>query len=331
MMEQREEDYIGWLKEFNRESLPKVGMKNAILGELKQAGLPVPPAFYVTVDTFRDALRHNNAVDRIYEVISELDPDNAVSLNQAAQDIRELIESNGMPQVLEEWIRGRYEYLSLHHSGKAEMPVAIRPSAVAEGLPDAVFAGQLDAYLWVKGEGVIRTILRCWANLFSARAISYCMRTGLHYENISMSVCVQQMVNAKAAGFTFPLNLEDQDHPKIVIQGNWGLVERTASGAVSIDEWLVDKATLEIIKADIGIKRIKYVADQDTGKLSSIDVPSDRQNVACLTNDEVVEIAKTGKKIEGHFGTVKKIEWAVDKASNFPKNIFILQCDAGAA
>jgi len=330
MMEQREEDYIGWLKEFNRESLPKVGMKNAILGELKQAGLPVPPAFYVTVNTFRDALRHNNAMDRIYEVISGLDPGNAVSVNQAAQDIRELIESNGMPQVLEEWIRGRYEYLSLHHSGK-DMPVAIRPSAVAEGLPDEAFAGQLDAYLWVKGEGVIRTILRCWASLFSARAISHFMKMGLHYENVSMSVCVQQMLNAKAAGFTFPLNLEDQDHPKIVIQGNWGLVERTASGAVSIDEWLVDKATLEIIKADIGIKKIKYVADQDTGKLSSIDVPSDRQNVACLTNDEVVEIAKTGKKIEGHFGTVKKIEWAVDKASNFPKNIFILQCDAGAA
>jgi pyruvate,water dikinase len=123
-MKKSEESYIGWLKLYNRLNLSEVGLKNAVLGEMKQSGLPVPPGFFLTADAFEEVLGYNNMKDRIYGILSGLDPDQTEAVAQASQDIRKMIEFNGMPSELESLIIDRYHFFSQHHSEEAEMPVS---------------------------------------------------------------------------------------------------------------------------------------------------------------------------------------------------------------
>lgn len=317
-------EYVEWLKDCNKDDLLKVGGKNANLGEMIQANFPVPHGFAVTVESYKELLIEKGLSKEIQDTFFGLDVKDTDAIGKAGQYIRDLIEDQPMPAVVEEQVRSYYQALCDEY-GTTDLPVAVRSSATAEDLPGASFAGQQDTYLWVKGDDLIPAIIKCRASLFTSRAIAYRMRMGFLHDEVFISAGVQKMVNAKAAGVMFTLNPTNGDRSKIMIGGSWGFGESVVSGEVTPDEWKVDKVVLEIIESTISPKRTERIVDANSARVLAVDIPPDRQTLPSLDNGHVIELAKLGKKIEQHFGLPQDIEWVIDRDSPFPQNIFIVQ------
>ncbi len=318
------QECIKWLAECDKDQIPKVGGKNSNLGEMIKADLPVPPGFVVTVDAYQQALSEANLREKIMETLSGLDTKDTRTVEKVSQDIRSLIEKLAMRPELEKEIEKRYTSLC-HQCGVSEIPVAVRSSATAEDLPEASFAGQQDTYLWIKKKNLTKAIVRCWASLFTSRAICYRAKMGVPHEEVDISVGIQTMVDAQKAGVMFTMNPINNDRTKIVVEGSWGLGESVVAGDVTPDEWVVDKVVMEISSRRISPKLIKRMVDSSSQEVVTVDVPLDKQEVPCLNDEEILEIAKLGKRIEQHYDWPQDIEWAISKQLYFPENIFILQ------
>lgn len=326
-MSSRETKTILWFEELRKEDVPLVGGKCANLGEMINAGIPVPPGFAVSAYAYKRFIEETGIKDKIYEIIRETitDKSNPKLYEEASKKIRKLIEETPMPKDIEEDIRKAYRELCKRLKMKI-VPVAVRSSATAEDLPDASFAGQQETYLNVWGEDeVIDKVKKCWSSLFTPRAIFYREQKGFAHEKVLISVAVQKMVNSRSAGVMFTLHPVTGDRTKIVIEGSWGLGEAVVSGAVTPDEWVVDKNTLEIVERRIVEKKVEYIRDPKTGKTIHAEVPPERRKQPCLTDEEVKYLAKLGIKIEQHYGRPQDIEWAIDRDLPFPENVFIVQ------
>ncbi|HDI31181.1 MAG TPA: phosphoenolpyruvate synthase [Thermofilum sp.] len=318
---------ILWFEELTKEDVPLVGGKNANLGEMLRAGIPVPPGFAVTAYAYKLFIEKTGIKDKIYQILKEKAPKGAKPEDymEASKEIRELIEKTPMPKEIEDEIVKAYRELS-KRVGKEEEFVAVRSSATAEDLPGASFAGQQETFLNVKGEReVVERVQKCWSSLFTPRAIFYREQKGFQHEKVLISVAVQKMVNAKAAGVMFTIHPVTGDKGKIVIEGNWGLGEAVVSGAVTPDEWVVEKSTLNIVERRIVEKKVEYVRDPKTGKTLHAEVPPERVKAPCLTDEEVRRLAELGVLIEKHYGIPMDIEWAIDRDFGFPENVFIVQ------
>jgi len=317
-------EYVRWLKDCNKSDFLLVGGKNANLGEMIKAGFPVPLGFAVTAESYKEVLIKSGLAKEIENALFGLVVKDTEAIDRAGQYIRGLIGAQPMPPVVEEQVRRYYQDLC-HEYGMTDLPVAVRSSGTAEDLPGASFAGQQDTYLWVKGDELITAIVKCQASLFTSRAIAYRIRMGFLHNKVLISVGVQTMVDAKTAGVIFTLNPANGDRSKIMVGGSWGLGESVVSGEVTSDEWKVDKVVFEIVHATISSKRIERIVDQNSEKVITADVSSERQDTPCLSNEEVIELAKLGKRIERHYGSAQDIEWAIAKDLPFPQNIFIVQ------
>lgn len=316
---------ILWLNECSRQHLARVGGKNVGLGEMIQAGVRVPPGFAVTTDAYVDFIAKSGLSKKISELLANVVPDDIETEERTSEEIRQLIECAPLPREKEDAIRRAYARLC-EGCGVADLPVAVRSSATAEDLPGASFAGQQETYLWVRGEDeVVRHTVKCWASLFTARAISYRLKMGFPHDKVLISVGVQKMVNAKAAGVAFTLNPTTGDRSKVAIEGNWGLGESVAQGEVTPDEFLVDKVTREIVRRTISEKTVEYAVDAENSRVVRQDVPPERRHLPCVTDDEIIEIAKLARSIERYYGCPQDIEWAVDKDLAFPHSVIILQ------
>ncbi len=327
-MSEKNTKIILWFEEISKEDVPIVGGKNANLGEMLNAGIPVPPGFAVTAYAYKRFIEETGIRDKIYEILRSRVPAGAAKPEdyiEASKEIRKLIESAPMPKDIEDEIRKAYRELS-RRVGKKEEFVAVRSSATAEDLPDASFAGQQETYLNVRGEDdVVDKVKKCWSSLFTPRAIAYRESKGIPHEKTLMSVTVQKMVNAKSAGVMFTLHPVTGERDKIVIESNWGLGEAVVSGKVTPDEWIVDKKTMKIIQHNIVEKKIEVVRDPQTGRTIEREVEPSRRNTPSLTDEEVLRLAELAIKIEQHYGRAMDIEWAIDKDLPFPENVFIVQ------
>jgi len=318
---------VEWFENLRRTDIPLVGGKNANLGEMISAGIPVPPGFAVTAYAYRKFIEETGIAEKIYQIIRETvrEQNDPKQYEEASKRIRALIESTSMPKEIENAVREAYRELCRKLNAE-RVPVAVRSSATAEDLPDASFAGQQETYLNVVGEDeVIEKTVKCWSSLFTPRAIFYRTQKGFAHEKVFISVGIQKMVNARAAGVMFSINPVTGDPNQIVIEGNYGLGESVVSGAVTPDEFIVDKRTMKIVERRIAAKKIMYVRDPVTGKTVHVDVPVENQNQPCLKDDEVLKLAELAVKIEQHYGKPQDIEWAVDSDIGFPENIFIVQ------
>ena len=319
---------ILWFEELTKDDVPLVGGKNANLGEMLNAGIPVPPGFAVTAYAYKRFIEETGIKDKIYKILREKAPAGAAKPEdyiEASKEIRALIESTPMPKDIEEEIRKAYRELC-RRVGKEEEYVAVRSSATAEDLPGASFAGQQETYLNVKGEDdVVEKVRKCWSSLFTPRAIFYRESKGFEHEKVLISVAVQKMVNAKAAGVMFTIHPVTGEKNKIVIEGNWGLGETVVGGKATPDEWVVDKNTLEIIEERISEKSIMAIRDPKTGKTVEVPVPDELKKKPCLMKEEVKKLAELAILIEKHYGIPMDIEWAIDKDLPFPQNVFIVQ------
>ncbi len=317
--------YVINFQDVDKNSLPLVGGKNASLGEMIRAGIRVPPGFAVTTESYLAFITETGIKDRIYVVLTGLNPDDVQSINDASEQVQNLITGASMSQDIKTAVEKSYSELC-DQCSVASLPVAVRSSATAEDLPSASFAGQQDTYLWIQGAAqVIERVQRCWASLFTPRAISYRIKNNFPHEKVLISVGVQKMVNARAAGVMFTLNPTDGDLSKVLIEGSWGLGETVVSGSVNPDKFIVDKVVMETTERTISTKHIECVYDPDKEEVVNADVDADMRCACCLEDREVKELANLGKHIENHYGRPMDIEWAIDKDLSFPENMFIVQ------
>ncbi len=327
MAEDRAKKLVLWFEELGKGDVPLVGGKCANLGEMINAGIPVPPGFAVSAYAYKLFLEETGIAEKVYSIIRETvkDPNDPKQYEEASAKIRDLIESTPIPSSIEEAIKESYRMLN-NRVGAVEAFVAVRSSATAEDLPDASFAGQQETFLNVKGsDDLVYYVRKCWSSLFTPRAIFYRTQKGFPHEKVLISVAVQKMVNSKAAGVIFTIHPVTGDRSKIVIEGAWGLGEAVVSGAVTPDRFIVDKATLKIISKEVAEKTVEYVRDPKTGKTLHVEIPPERRRIPCLTDDEIVELTKLAKRIEEHYGKPQDIEFAIDRDMPFPENVFIVQ------
>lgn len=321
----RKNPYIIWFQDNTSNSLLKVGAKNASLGEMTRVGIPVPSGFAVTTKAYKHFIAHAGITEDIKRALSEVSIQDIVSLEKASQKIRPVIESASIPSRIKESITISYQTLA-KKCNVAVLPVAIRSSSNTEDLPSASFAGQHETFLGVRGaDEVLEKFKMCISSLFTPQAISYRAKVGFSHDKVSISVCVQKMVNAKTSGVMFTLNPVNGDPSKIIIEANWGLGETVVSGKVTPDLYIVDKTTFEILERRISQKRFECVVEQNTGEVVSLDVPLGRQKTSSLSDEEILELVQLAKLIERHYARPQDMEWAIDKDMQFPKNILILQ------
>ena len=316
--------YTLWFQKAGKEALGLVGGKNASLGELIRADIPVPPGFSVTTEAYDEFLSEGGIKEKIEKILSPIGLQDVTSMEEASQTIRELIRQTPMPNKIQEAIRSNYQALS-QVCEVPDIPVAVRSSATAEDLPGASFAGQQDTFLWVRGDKqVLDKIKLCMSSLFTARAISYRIKMGFPHEKVLISVGIQKIVDAKAAGVMFTLNPLNGDLSKVLIEGSWGLGEPVVSGQVNPDKFVVDKVTKEIQRT-ISQKWIECIFDPEKGMVCHLDIPHERQELQCIEDEEIHELARYARRIEEYYGCPQDIEWAIDKDKPFPLNIFLVQ------
>jgi len=314
---------IIWFKNCSSKDFPQVGGKNANLGEMFQLGLRVPPGFAVTTQAFDTFLNRGRVRNTIGRTLSQIPPEDIPALEGAGRQIRDLIESTPIPGKISKEIREAYQKLS-DLCGVPDLPVAVRSSATSEDLKTASFAGQHESYLWVRGqEDVVQHVLKCWASLFTDRAIAYRNQIGWPHDKVTISVGVQKMVNAKCAGVMFTIDPVMGDENKIVVEGNWGLGESVVKGEVSPDHFLVDKQSSEILEKSVSPKLVCYQLEGN--KVVCAPPSTEKQNELCVSDDELLEIVRLGRISEAHYRAPQDLEWAIDVDLPFPENVFLVQ------
>lgn len=313
------ESLIKWFDGIGLDDVATVGGKGASLGEMTRAGIPVPPGFVVTTAAFEAFIDTMDPDGGIRRRIEELEPDQLEATRDACTEIRERIAAVDLPEALSATITAAYRELCVE--GEAA-PVAVRSSATSEDSKEASFAGLQDTFLWVSGEDeVVRWLRTCWSSLYSTESVHYRQRLQLPEAHVAMSVVVQRMVDARCSGVMFTRSPTTGDRSVITIEGSWGLGSCIVSGEVTPDKYVVNKVTGEIMKRDVAAKTMQHVPDMDTGGILDQTVPDDQQNVPCLSDGALAELAAIGKRIEKHYGSPQDIEWAMEENGN----IFLLQ------
>ncbi|WGM21068.1 PEP/pyruvate-binding domain-containing protein [Paenarthrobacter sp. OM7] len=299
--------------------LPEVGGKAANLGELARAGLPVPPGFCLTTDAYRHALSAIG-LDEVLAALKEADAsqldqlDQLDQLNGLAARARSLVLDAGIPSRIAEAVQSAYQQLG------EDVPVAVRSSATAEDLAFASFAGQQDTFLNVVGaDSVLEAVSRCWASLWTDRAVTYRTVNGIDHASVTLAVVVQEMVDSAVAGVMFTANPVTGNRHETVIDASPGLGEAVVSGAVNPDQYVVDVRRGAIVKRTVGDRKVEITAIPGGGTEriersagSSPDQPGDVYPQPCLSDHQVLELVDLGREVQSHYGAPQDTEWAMD-------------------
>lgn len=331
-----------WVRMFGEIGMNDVGLvggKNASLGELycrlTPAGIKVPNGFAITADAYREFLRANKLTERIPAILAGLDTRNLESLQRRGKEIRNAILESTLPEAIAVSTLKAYQSLATDQSGSPD--VAVRSSATAEDLPDASFAGQQETYLNVQGEqALLNTCVRCFASLFTDRAISYRADKGFDNTKIALSVGVQRMVRADlgASGVMFSIDTESGFRDAVLINAAFGLGENVVQGVINPDEYCVFKPTLRagfrpILKKVAGSKEFKLVYDTNGGRMvKNIPVSQDDRRKFAINDEDILTLAKWACQIEDHYSahhgrpTPMDMEWAKDGKTG---DLFIVQ------
>ena len=308
---------IVWFDEVTKKDIPTVGGKGANLGELTNAGIPVPPGFIVTATAYFDFLKQTKITDKIRQLLKSADVNNSKQLQQTAREVQQVILAAKMPPELATEIREAYKKLG---GGR----VAVRSSATAEDLPEASFAGQQRTFLNLREEEeVIAAVHGCWASLFEARAIFYRAQQGFDHFKVGIAVPVQKMVQSESSGVMFTIEPVTSDQSKIVIEAIYGLGEAIVSGEVNPDLYVIDKERLIISSKKLSRQERKLIINpkaDDKETNAWVSVPDSEQTEQKLSDTDIAKLAWIGKQIEYHYGFPQDIEWARED-----RKIFILQ------
>jgi pyruvate,water dikinase len=293
-----------WLDEITADDLELVGGKGASLGELTGAGLPVPSGFVVSAGTYRSFIEETGIDEELFAAV-DVDTEDSKALAEAQSRAKELILETEMPEEIRHEIYDSYDEL-----GDGEEFVAVRSSATAEDLPDASFAGQQETFLNVTREDLVDRVKRCWASLFTQRAIYYRQEKGFAHDKVDIAVVIQRMVDAEKSGVMFT------SHPstgasQIIIEAAWGLGEAVVSGSVSPDNYVVDRESGAVEEVTIADKKTMMEKDEATGETVEREVPDDLREAQVLDERDIERLVELGERVEDHYETPQDVEWAV--------------------
>ncbi|WP_433374836.1 PEP/pyruvate-binding domain-containing protein [Streptosporangium sp. CA-115845] len=289
-------------EDIGAEMLPLVGGKAANLGVLTTAGFPVPPGLCVTTEAYR-RVTERTALKDLLTALATTPAEDVAALNALAAKARETVLAAPVPDDIADAAR----------SG-ANGPVAVRSSATAEDLPHASFAGQQDTYLNVVGaDAVLDAVRRCWASLWTDRAVAYRAANGIDHGAVRLAVVIQEMVSSEVAGVMFTANPVTGRRREAVIDASPGLGEAVVSGAVNPDHFVLDTATGRITERRLGDKQVA-VRSLAGGGVEHVETPANPVESACVTDARLAALAELGDRVERHYGTPQDIEWAIDAA-----------------
>ena len=297
---------VVWFSEVGKDDGAVAGGKGANLGEMTRAGIPVPPGFIVTANTYFQFLDSAGLRPRIRSLLEALDPNNTQSLHRNARAIKEAILDATISESDAQAVVDAYRRLG-------EGPVAVRSSATAEDLPDASFAGQQSTFLNIEGAAaLLEAVQACWASLFEPRAIFYRAQHGYDHLSIGIAVPVQRMVQSEISGVLFTCEPVTSDESKITIEAVYGLGEAIVSGEVTPDLYIVNKADLAILEHSLAAQewQITRAAGGDIEPNKRVPVADSDQRRPKLSDPEIVALAQLGRQIEQHYGSPQDIEWA---------------------
>ncbi len=328
-------DLIKFFREIHLKDIPLVGGKNASLGEminqLEGKGIKIPDGFAITATAYRRYLQETGLGKKIQELLQGLDASDTKRLSNVGRQIRQTILETPLPPFLTEEIKQTYRKFA-QDLNEEDISVAVRSSATAEDLPDASFAGQQETYLNVHGiKEVLEACHKCFASLFTDRAIFYRQQNGFNHMQVALSIGVQKMVRSDlaASGVIFTLDTESGFRDVVFVTSSYGLGENIVQGVVNPDEFYVFKPTLKkgfrsIIEKTLGTKEIKMIYDTRGGSKLTRNVPvtpSDRERFS-LSNEDVLQVARWAIIIEEHYGRPMDIEWGKD---GITQDLYILQ------
>ncbi|WP_407282180.1 phosphoenolpyruvate synthase [Methanolobus sp. WCC1] len=332
--------YVSWFKEISIDDVPLVGGKNASLGEmyreLTNKDIKIPNGFAITADAYWHVLESAGIVDELKKTLHGLDIDDVTDLAKRGKKARNLILDAGIPDDLWDEVKDAYDKLCEQYGEDTD--VAVRSSATAEDLPNASFAGQQETYLNIHGYHSLKdSCNRCFASLFTDRAISYRVNNGFDHFKVGLSIGVMKMVRSDLAssGVIFTIDTETGFENVVFITGAYGLGENVVQGLVNPDEFYVFKPTLKenfkpIIKKEKGSKEIKMIYGRGDSRVltRNVDVPEAERKQYCINDEEVLQLANFAVTIEDHYSQKRgkhvpmDIEWAKDGETG---ELFIVQ------
>src|SRR5438067_12362471 len=296
--------YVLGFQEIDQTQVAIVGGKGASLGELSRIeGIRVPAGICVTTHAFRRIMAEAPSIGERLDRLSRLNPDDRAAIRTLSAEIRRILEGIAIPDDLAAAIT-----LALASLGE-QAAYAVRSSATAEDLPSASFAGQQDTYLNVVGPAaILQHISRCWASLFTERAVTYRLRNGLDHRKVHMAVVVQQMVFPRAAGILFTADPVTGNRKVASVEASFGLGEALASGLVNADAYKVRDG--EVVAKAVATKQRAILA-VPAGGTRDVAIEPERQQQPALTDAQVVRLVQLGRRIEAHFGRPQDIEWCL--------------------
>ncbi|MEO8289349.1 MAG: PEP/pyruvate-binding domain-containing protein, partial [Chloroflexota bacterium] len=296
--------YVLGIRDIDKTRLNVAGGKGANLGELTRIkGISVPDGFCISTEAFKRVIEEEPSINELLGRLSLLKVEDREKISELSGEICRVIEGIAIPHDICEEI-ARF----LSRFGE-ESAYAVRSSATAEDLPTASFAGQQDTYLNVTGkEAILKHISKCWASLFTERAVIYRLQNGFDHRKVQLAVVVQKMVFPEVAGILFTADPVNSNRKVLSIDAGFGLGEALVSGLVNADNYKVRNG--EIIDKKIPTKKLAIYAIKDGGTKEQ-EIEPDRQNRQALTDEQILELERIGRKIEAHFGSPQDIEWCL--------------------
>jgi pyruvate, water dikinase len=324
-------DFVKWFSEINKNSGKFSGGKGANLGEIYNLGISVPPGFVVTAQAYDYFIEKSGLNERMEKMLEETDNEDTKSLEEVTKRIRDLIINSSFPVELENEILEAYEILGASNLEKVEgsaldilnnasepIFVAVRSSATTEDLAEASFAGQQDSFLNIKGErNLIEHIKKCFASLFTSRAVYYRKRKGFKFEEASLAVVIQKMVDSYKSGVIFSKD-PSYNNENIIMEAVWGLGEGIVSGRITPDKYVVSKE-FDILDKKISNKKIAITRDSE-GNSKIVQLREDKSNAQVLQNHEIKKLSEIALKLEEHYKKPQDIEFAIEN-----EEIYIVQ------
>jgi pyruvate,water dikinase len=292
--------------DLSRHDVPLAGGKGANLGDMVQAGMPVPPGFVVPAPAYQEVLECNCLNDKILSLLHGLDCSDSGQLRGVESRIRALFHDCVIPD------HSRQAILDCYRSLGYNLAVAVRSSATAEDLAGASFAGQQETFLNVSGEeALLNAVRKCWSSLFTSQAIFYRSQQGFDDTQVSMAVVIQRMINSAKSGVSFTVEPVMRNPHQMVIECVWGLGEGIVSGTITPDHYRVNRETYELVFEFVPEKKIMYSREEGGGVVIQ-DVPPEMVSARVLAEDELRQLVDLGNEVEEHFGCPQDIEWAIE-------------------
>ncbi len=291
-------------KQLTKKNVSSAGGKGASLGEMTKVGIPVPPGFVVLASAFEQFLTETDLNVEVDSALKRVNPENINSVEKASKSIQDMIYDAIMPKDIALEVTKEFAKLKTTY-------VAVRSSATAEDSAIASWAGELDSYLNVDKNNLLESVKKCWASLFTPRAIFYRFEKQLHKQKVSVAVVVQKMVQSEVSGITFTVHPVTQDRNQMIIEVGWGLGEAIVGGMITPDTYVIDKKAGKIIDKNVSEQKTMIVRNKNG--VNQVVVPKNKQVKQKITDQQIKKIAKVFLNIEKHYKKPQDIEWAMAK------------------